>query len=150
MTYIGGKKPKGCFFCQALAERRDAANLILHRGHECFCLMNRYPYNNGHLMVALNRHIGQLADMSDSEMLELMQLTRQAQDVLTRHIKPDGFNIGINLGKVAGAGVVDHFHIHIVPRWHGDTNFMPVTASTKVVPQALDDLCRQLRRVFRG
>jgi ATP adenylyltransferase len=148
MEFIAGKKPKGCFFCKALAERRDQANLLVHRGRECFCIMNRYPYNNGHLMVAANRHVGGLNDLSDSELLELMTLTREAQNVLTRLMKPQGFNLGINLGKVAGAGVVDHLHIHIVPRWNGDTNFMPVTASIKVVPQALDDLCRQLRTAF--
>ena len=148
LEYILGDKEKGCFFCKAAKSSEDEKHLVLWRGATCFCIMNRYPYNNGHLMVAPFRHRGKLETLRDAELQELMTLTRDAQRVLTSAMRPDGFNLGANLGKVAGAGVVGHFHFHIVPRWTGDTNFMPVIADTKVVPQALGDLFGTLQREF--
>jgi len=103
-------------------------------------MLNAYPYNAGHLMVAPYKHTGELDDLTEGELADLLLLTRRCKTVLTRALKPDGFNVGINLGQVAGAGILDHVHIHIVPRWNGDTNFMTVTANVRVVPQALDDM----------
>ncbi|MFQ5964884.1 MAG: HIT domain-containing protein [Candidatus Scalinduaceae bacterium] len=143
--FILSKKGGNCFFCEAINGNQDRKNLVLHRGKECFCILNKYPYNNGHLMVAPKKHKDDLSKLNNAEMLELLTLTRDVKNILTKKMKPDGFNIGINLGKVAGAGVEDHIHIHIVPRWRGDTNFMPVVAETKVIPQSLDDLYLELK-----
>jgi len=118
----------------------DAKNHILIRNRTCFALLNAYPYNAGHLMVAPYKHTSELDDLTEEELADLMLLTRRCKAILTRALKPDGFNVGINLGQVAGAGILDHVHIHIVPRWNGDTNFMTVTANVRVVPQALDDM----------
>jgi ATP adenylyltransferase len=138
MQYILEEKNTGCFLCKALEENEDKKNLILYRGDNVFVIMNRYPYNNGHLMLVPNRHIGELDELNSEEMLELMNVLTKMKKVLDKTLKPEGYNIGINLGKVAGAGVEDHLHIHIVPRWNGDTNFMPVIADTKVMPEYLE------------
>ncbi|ODS32981.1 MAG: hypothetical protein SCARUB_01920, partial [Candidatus Scalindua rubra] len=118
------------------------------KGKECFCILNKYPYNNGHLMVAPKLHKDDLSKLSSSEMIEFLTLTSNVKNVLSKKMNPDGFNLGINLGKVAGAGVEGHIHLHIVPRWKGDTNFMPVIADTKVMPQSLDDLYLELKDHF--
>jgi ATP adenylyltransferase len=123
----------------------DAKNYIVIRERNCFALLNTYPYNAGHLMVAPYKHTGELDDLSEQELSELMALTRRGKQLLAKALKPDGFNIGLNLGRSAGAGVLDHVHMHIVPRWNGDTNYMPVIADTHVVPQALDELYATLR-----
>ncbi len=146
--FILSKKEENCFFCEAVKENQDRKNLVLYRGEECFCILNKYPYNNGHLMVAPNMHKDDLSKLSSSEMLELMTLTRDMKGILGKKMNPDGFNLGINLGKVAGAGVEGHIHLHIVPRWQGDTNFMPVVSDTKVLPQSLDDLYLELKDYF--
>ncbi len=123
----------------------DVANLVIARGRQCFALLNRHPYNGGHLMVLPYRQVSGLDELTDDEMLELMQWARRCMAALKETMKPDGFNVGFNLGKVAGAGIVEHLHLHIVPRWNGDTNFMPVLAGTTVLPQALEDVAARLR-----
>jgi ATP adenylyltransferase len=149
MDYIQGPKQDGCFLCEILrAGGDDRANLVLKRGRACAVVMNRYPYNNGHLMVAPYRHVAALADLTPEERVEMMDLLAASVAALAAAMSPDGFNAGINLGRVAGAGLETHLHQHLVPRWNGDTNFMPVIAETKVIPQALDDLWTALRPRF--
>ncbi|MHC4182710.1 MAG: HIT family protein [Planctomycetota bacterium] len=142
------KKEENCFFCEAIKDNQDRKNLVLYRGKECFCILNKYPYNNGHLMIAPKTHKDDLSKLNDSEMLELLTLSRDMKSILTKKLKPEGFNLGINFGKFAGAGVEGHIHVHLVPRWKGDTNFMPVIAETKVIPQSLDDLYLELKDYF--
>jgi ATP adenylyltransferase len=132
-------------FTQIAQSNDDESNLVIARDRTCYALLNRYPYTGGHLMVVPYKQVRDMNGLTDEELTDLMKLTRRCQNVLTQIMKPDGFNIGINLGKVAGAGILEHLHIHIVPRWLGDTNFMPVLANTMVVPQALKDLAAQLR-----
>jgi ATP adenylyltransferase len=151
MAYITSeeqKKNKGCIFCLKPKQKGDAKNLILLRGREAFVIMNLYPYNNGHLMVAPYRHIGDLGKLSDSELLEMMNLARRCQRAMAATMRPDGFNLGFNLGRTAGAGIADHVHLHLVPRWNGDTNFMPVLAGTKVVSEGLAQTYRKLKSVL--
>lgn len=145
---MGGPPEPGCFLCRKAAEDRDEENLIVHRTERAFVMLNLFPYNTGHLMVATVNHGGDLALLSPEVGVELWRLTSLAVAVLEEEYRPDGFNVGMNLGRVAGAGVPDHLHIHIVPRWSGDTNFMPVTADTKVLPEALEQTYRRLRPRF--
>jgi ATP adenylyltransferase len=133
-----------CFICRGLAENTDSANLIAQRTSLSVVVLNRYPYNNGHLLVAPLAHKADLADLSDDELLDLQKTLRVMAVKLTRILRPDGFNIGLNLGRVAGAGLPGHLHWHIVPRWNGDTNFMPVLGDTKVISQSLDALYEKL------
>jgi ATP adenylyltransferase len=137
IEYLSKEKEEGCIFCKKPKEKKDRKNLILHRGKTGFIIMNRYPYSNGHLMAVPYRHIKDLTDLNDKERLELMDLTTKSVEALNV-FKPDGFNIGMNLGKIAGAGIDDHIHFHIVPRWSGDTNFMPVIGDIRVIPEYLD------------
>jgi ATP adenylyltransferase len=148
LEYIQGERSERCVFCLDEETSDDESRLILHRGAFCFVIMNRYPYSNGHLMVAPYRHLAGLGDLSPDEVQELHRLTVLCQQVLRECIAVQGFNVGINLGEVAGAGVADHLHQHIVPRWHGDTNFMPVFAEVRVVPQHLEATYRCLKPVF--
>jgi ATP adenylyltransferase len=136
-----------CIFCQKLHddESRDVENHLLVRTERCFVILNLFPYNNGHLLIAPNRHAGDIEELAADEMLELFEVTRWMVQVLRRAFNPDGFNIGINVGRVAGAGIPGHFHIHIVPRWNGDTNFMPVLGDVKVISEGLDDTYHKLR-----
>ena len=134
-----------CIFCAKLADDNDQANYVVRREELCFALLNLYPYNNGHLLVAPNRHVGEVEELTEGEMLALFRLTRTMIGALRRAMNPDGFNVGVNLGRVAGAGVPGHFHIHIVPRWNGDTSFMPVLSDTKVISQSLEEAYRRLR-----
>lgn len=150
MKYILGSKEKGCFLCDMLPSAQDAENLILKRGKTCFIVMNRYPYNNGHLMVCPLRHVDTLGGLTADERAEMMELTSESVELLQKVVRPDGFNIGINLGEAAGAGLKDHIHMHIVPRWNGDTNFMPVLGKTKVIPQALHELRDQLAAALKA
>lgn len=129
---------ESCIFCSRIKQKFDKKNLILHRSQKAFIIMNRFPYNNGHLMVVPNRHIGDLMELSSGEKSELFSLLQLSIKALNRVMAPHGFNIGMNLGRVAGAGIEDHLHFHIVPRWNGDTNYMPVISNTKVVSEALD------------
>lgn len=123
----------------------DIANHVIARGRTCYALLNTYPYNGGHVMVVPYRQVPDFDNLTDEELLELMQLTRRCQAALRQVMRPDGFNIGANLGRVAGAGIVEHLHLHIVPRWTGDANFMAVIAGTSVVPEALTDTAAKLR-----
>jgi ATP adenylyltransferase len=137
MAYITGPRSAGCFFCEIVKEDADRQNLILHRGPQSFVVLNRYPYNNGHVMIVPYSHCGDLDGLSDAESLAMMRHARQATRVLRDAFRAEGFNLGFNLGQFAGAGVADHAHMHVVPRWAGDTNFMPVLADTKVMPEYL-------------
>ena len=140
----------GCFLCSHAADTaHDPENLVLARATTVFVLLNLYPYNSGHLMVAPYQHTGDLARLDEHVAAELMAMTQRSVDALGRAYSPDGFNIGMNLGKVAGAGVPDHLHVHVVPRWAGDTNFMPVAANTKVLPESLEQTYERLEPYFR-
>lgn len=141
MPYITteDKESGGCFLCTAW-DAEDGEALVVHRAAATMILLNRYPYNNGHLLVAPATHKAQLSELSDDELLELMHEVRLAQALLIAAVAPHGFNIGINLGADAGAGVPGHLHVHVVPRWKGDTNYMTTTAGTRVIPQSLEDL----------
>lgn len=150
MEFIKGPKPSGCFFCEAAAAdpSDDPDHLVLARGELALVILNRYPYNNGHLMIAPNAHVANLEDLPTATATNLMALTQRALRVLREALSPQGFNVGINAGKIAGAGVADHIHQHIVPRWDGDTNFMPVIADTKVLNESLTASYQQLRAGF--
>jgi ATP adenylyltransferase len=139
-------EPTSCIFCNTSEPGRD--ELIVDRGRLCFVILNLYPYNNGHLMVVPNRHVPNLASMDGEELAELMQLTRRSEMALNEAYKPQGINVGINLGRPAGAGVADHLHVHLVPRWNGDTNFMTVVGNVRVVPEALDATKAKLAPIF--
>lgn len=149
VEYIQMEKPKGCILCEKPKQDKDALNYILYRGDKNFVIMNAYPYNAGHLMIAPYRHIASIEELTDAEIHEHFEIVRQSIKVLRQVFSPTGFNIGINLGKVAGAGIDDHIHTHIVPRWQGDTNFMPVIANTKVVNEALAGTYEKLKSEFR-
>jgi ATP adenylyltransferase len=147
ITYIKwfSKKERECFLCEVSRDEDDARNLVVHRGQSCFVILNRYPYNNGHLMIAPYRHVRRITDLGDDELLEMIKLLKLSIAALESEYKPDGFNVGLNIGKAAGAGLEEHIHLHIVPRWVGDTNFMPVLANTKVIPESLEESWRRLR-----
>lgn len=150
IEYILAPKDGECFLCRKFAEQDDAKNHVLYRGPTCAVVMNRYPYTGGHLMVCPYRHVAELSDLTREERIELMDLTAKSLDVLRAVMRPDGFNVGFNIGQAAGAGLRDHLHQHIVPRWVGDTNIMPVLANVTVVPQALDELYARLYPAFNG
>jgi ATP adenylyltransferase len=147
IEYILSPKPelKEGLFARIAQSSDDEANLVIVRDRMCFALLNKYPYNGGHLMVVPYKEVADLNGLTGEELADLWKLVRRCINALTQLMKPDGFNIGINLGKVAGAGIVEHLHIHVVPRWNGDTNFMPVLANTTVLPQALNELAAKLR-----
>ncbi len=148
LAYVtGSAKSADCVFCAALASA-DADPLIVFRGSACFVILNLFPYNNGHLMVVPNRHIASLVDATPDELSELMALTRRSEIALREAFAPHGMNMGLNLGKAAGAGVLDHIHLHVVPRWNGDTNFMTVVGETRVLPQELPVTADRLRPIF--
>ncbi|OPX77016.1 MAG: HIT domain protein [Methanosaeta sp. PtaB.Bin039] len=153
VEYILGEKAKGCIFCDKPKENRDRDNLILYRGRSHFIIMNAYPYNNGHLMVVPYKHTSALSGWSGEDRQEMMELADLGVEVLRCAMRPDGFNLGINLGQVAGAGIAEHVHLHIVPRWSGDTNFMPVLADTRVIPEHIsatyDKLLVALEQIIR-
>lgn len=138
----------GCIFCDKAAQDNDVGNLIVYRGVHVFVLLNLFPYNNGHLMVAPYRHTSNLNDLDDAATLELLTLAKQAQAALHAAFHPEAYNLGMNLGRVAGAGIADHLHLHIVPRWNGDTNFMPVLADVKVLPDALETSAEKIRTAW--
>ena len=142
MEFIRGPKEEGCFLCRIIRDgtAKDAENLVVCRRKTCFLLMNRYPYNSGHMMAAPLRHVGALGALTAEEMREMMELTCLAQRLLERVASPQGFNVGLNQGSAAGAGLKDHLHMHVVPRWEGDTNFMPVLGGVRVMPQALGEV----------
>jgi ATP adenylyltransferase len=151
MEFIQAEKPEGCIFCTFPAqtgEQADRKNLILGRSRHSFAILNRYPYNNGHLMVIPRRHTAEFEDLPGEELDDLHRLLQRSVRVVKEAYRPEGFNLGMNLGKVAGAGIADHLHHHVVPRWGGDTNFMPVLAETKVLIQHLGESYLLLRRLF--
>jgi len=145
MAYIRREKRPGCIFCEMLDAAGDDANFILHRGEQAFLVLNRYPYNNGHLMSVPYRHVDSLELLTPDEMADMMGLVTLGMQALRRSARPHGFNIGINIGKPAGAGVLDHIHTHVVPRWEGDANFMPVLAEVRLIPQHLEETYAELR-----
>jgi ATP adenylyltransferase len=136
-----------CVFCAALAEA-GATSLVVFRGRTCFVILNLYPYNNGHLMIVPNRHVATLAGATPEELAELMELARLSELALAEAYQPHGLNVGINLGRPAGAGILEHLHVHVVPRWNGDTNFMSVVGSVRVLPEELPQTAQRLRPVF--
>lgn len=138
IEYITGPKSEQCIFCEP-----DPVHLV-ERGERCVALLNAFPYAPGHVMVAPHRHVGDLGDLDDGELLELMTLSQRILAAQRTAMNPDGFNVGLNLGKVAGAGIADHLHVHVVPRWQGDNNFMPVLGDTRVISQALEETRRTL------
>ncbi|MGQ0669364.1 MAG: HIT family protein [Actinomycetota bacterium] len=150
MEYIQAAKgePEGCVFCELPEKDDDAQVRILKRGGRGFVILNSYPYNPGHLMVAPLRHTGDLESLDADEQLELAGLLQDAVRALREEMEPHGFNVGMNLGRIAGAGIPDHLHWHVVPRWSGDTNFMPIVGQTRVLPELLDETYRRLRPRF--
>jgi len=150
MEYIAGQKEKGCIFCNRFTQADDQGNLILARGRRSFVIMNKYPYNNGHLMVAPIRHTGDFGSLERNEIEEVFGFVQAFIDVFHRTMNPHGFNIGLNLGKTAGAGVEDHLHVHVVPRWDGDTNFMPVIGEVKVISDHIQSTYDKLLDAYRS
>lgn len=148
IEYIRSEKPKGCILCDKPKQKKDTENYILFHGKLNFVMLNAYPYNPGHLLIAPYRHIGSLTELNEAERNEHFALVSRSIEVLKKTYNPAGYNIGSNLGKVAGAGIDDHFHSHVVPRWQGDTNFIPVLADTRVIPQALKDTYQDLVVLF--
>jgi ATP adenylyltransferase len=148
IDYILSRKPLECIFCNMPKENRDEENLILFRGKNQFIIMNAFPYNNGHMMIVPYRHTSSLEGWSSEEQQEMMELADLAISLLKKTIRPDGFNLGINMGQVAGAGIADHVHLHIVPRWNGDTNFMPVLADTRVISEHLKTTYKKLAKTL--
>lgn len=148
-TYIKGKKDKSrCVFCDAAASQADAENLILFRARFSFVILNRYPYTSGHLMIAPYTHVSRLGEASIETAAEIMALARQAESILEDSYRPDGLNLGMNLGEAAGAGIEQHIHFHVLPRWMGDANFMTSVANTRIIPEALDDTYSRLSGKF--
>ena len=150
MEFIMGEKPEGCLFCtkKQEPEKKDKENYILHRGATCYILLNLFPYTNGHMMIVPYQHVASLEQLDDKSLYEMMALTRASVAALNKALSPAGFNIGLNLGKAAGAGIADHLHIHVVPRWAGDVNFMSVLGETRLIPEALDDTYDKLLPVL--
>jgi ATP adenylyltransferase len=143
---LAPKTPQeGSVFANIAASSDDEENLIIFRDKTCFAVMNRYPYTGGHVLIVPYKKVPDFNGLTEQELLDLMLLTRRCQNAMTKVMRPDGFNLGVNLGKCAGAGILEHVHLHIVPRWNGDTNFMPVLAGTTVVPEALKEIAARLR-----
>ena len=151
MTYIKtADEPQGCLFCRVARAREDRRNFVVQRAPHVLVMLNRYPYNPGHLMVASLRHVASLADLGPAEREALVEAVVRAERALAAEYRPHALNLGANLGRVAGAGFPGHLHFHVVPRWNGDTNFMPVVAETKVLPESLSRTWSRLRRAFSG
>jgi len=148
LKYILGIKESKCIFCEALKKGDDKKVYILSRGKKTFVILNTFPYNNGHLMIATYRHCADFQSLSSDELLEMGEMIKRFTAIIQKVMSPDGFNIGVNLGKSAGAGVADHLHVHIVPRWEGDTNFMPIVGKTKVIPESLDSTYAKFKQAM--
>jgi ATP adenylyltransferase len=147
LSYVTGTGgATGCVFCNA--HTGDEARLVIFRGATCFVILNKFPYNNGHLMIVPNRHVASLAEATGDELCELIELARRAEVALGEAYAPHGLNMGINVGKPAGAGILDHVHLHVVPRWNGDTNYMTVVGQTRVLPEELPETAARLRPIF--
>ena len=149
MAYILGEKPEGCVLCEKHSQQHDKENLLLYRGRHCYVLMNLFPYNPGHLMIAPYKHTGSFELLNEETTVEVTTLLSASLGILRTAVGPQGFNIGMNIGKVAGAGIEEHVHMHIVPRWGGDTNFMPVISDTRVIPEALSSTYNHLLPFFQ-
>ena len=150
LKHLGNREDdEGCVLCK-IPEARDEERYILKRGKLCYVVLNLYPYNNGHLMIVPYRHVSSLTGLTVEESAELMDLTSESLRALEAGLKADGYNIGANLGKLAGAGIADHFHFHVVPRWGGDTNFIPVIGDTKVISAPLEETYEKVRPHFKG
>jgi ATP adenylyltransferase len=148
LPYVTRTKPEdGCVFCDA-QRMPDSDSLIVHRGEHCFVILNLYPYNNGHIMVAPRKHVSTLGSLAPPELQEVALFMQQSEAALMRAYEPHGINIGVNIGKPAGAGILDHIHVHLVPRWNGDTNFMTVVSDARVLPESLADSAKRLRATF--
>ena len=149
LAYVtdAGADREGCIFCAA-AGRLDRDELVVHAGRRCYVILNKFPYNSGHLMIVPRRHVGTLAALDSDELCELGVLTRRAEIALSEAYQPQGINVGMNLGRPAGAGVLDHLHVHLVPRWTGDTNFMTVVGNVRVLPEELPRTADRLRPIF--
>ncbi len=152
IKYIETGNVDGCIFCvkPGQGEKNDAANYIIHRGKHAFVLLNLYPYIGGHTMVAPYKHTGSLEDLSDEEMLELFSLVRKTTETLRKTFNPDGFNVGMNIGEAAGAGFGNHVHIHVVPRWAQDTNFMPVLTDTRVISESMEETYERMAKEWKS
>ena len=148
LPWIKGEKSDECIFCTKPAARDDETSLIPYRGERCFVMLNAFPYNSGHLMVAPYEHTAGLQELEETTASELMALTQRSLRALDRAYRPDGYNVGVNLGTIAGAGMADHVHVHAVPRWAGDTNFMSAIGDTRVLPELLEDTYRAVREAF--
>lgn len=150
MSYVTADRPDtpGCVFCHAVEAGDDEGMLVLFRGVGAYVIMNRYPYNNGHIMVVPFDHVPRLTDLSTAVAAEIVHLTSRTQDIIQQTMNPHGFNLGMNQGSAAGAGIEEHLHMHLVPRWNGDTNFMPAIGETRVIPQALHDTYALLKDGF--
>ena len=147
--YVTNPDSGGCIFCKATSSGDDRKSGVLFRGKCAFVIMNIYPYNNGHIMVAPYKHTGDFEELNEDEMFEMSKILQRWQKVIKKAMNPDGFNIGMNLGRIAGAGFENHLHYHLVPRWSGDTNFMPVIAETKIVPMSVEEGYDLLLKVYR-
>ncbi|ABL77968.1 histidine triad (HIT) protein [Thermofilum pendens Hrk 5] len=153
IEYAKIERGEGCFICKAVESSELEENLVVYKGEKIIVMLNRYPYNTGHLLVAPTRHVADFSQLSDEELFSLAKAVSLSLELLKKALSPDGFNVGVNLGRVAGAGLESHLHVHVVPRWNGDTNFMPVIADAKVIPEALKDTRRKLLKhvdVFEG
>ncbi|MBM3255204.1 MAG: HIT domain-containing protein [Candidatus Omnitrophica bacterium] len=147
IKYVSQKKQKGCIFCSALKSREPKIkDYLIFKSRYSFAMLNIFPYNNGHILVSPKRHVRELSLLEDDEVIDLVKSINKTKKILTKVLKPQGFNIGINLGRVAGAGVIGHLHVHILPRWSGDTNFMPTLSGVKVISQSL----QELHKIIKG
>lgn len=149
MAYIKGVKEEGCVFCNKLAEKDRRSSLVLGLSPHSMVMLNKYPYNNGHLLIAPKKHAREFSALSDEEYSDLSRILKLSLEIAVQALRPTGFNLGMNLGKCAGAGVEDHLHWHVVPRWEGDTNFMPVVGEVRVIPQYLVESYDHLSVLFR-
>ncbi len=141
------KREAGCLFCKIHKQKKDSNNYIALRSSTCFVVLNRFPYNNGHLLITPYRHISEPDKLNDEEVLDMHRVTLKMKEAIQKILRPDGFNTGLNLGRAAGAGITEHIHLHLVPRWIGDTNFMPVLSETKIISESLKGLYRKLKRI---
>jgi len=148
VEYVAMTPKRACFFCEAARSKDDEKNFVLCRSDNALVMLNLFPYNTGHLLIAPYRHVGDVLSLSEEECIDLINLLRLSLVALRKAYNPDGFNIGINIGGISGAGLEGHVHIHVVPRWKGDTNFMPIIANTKVIPEAIKDTYRRLVKQF--
>ena len=144
IKYVSQIKTTGCIFCKAFKEKKDKKNFVVYRSKHCFAILNTFPYNNGHIMIVSNKHVASLDKLTEKEIVDINKVLINMIAKLKKAIKPAGFNVGINLGKVSGAGIDKHLHVHLVPRWFGDTNFMPVLSNTKIISQSLNELYKKI------